>query len=370
MTLSDLEFKAREGDLNAQFQLAGQLDAAGRHEEAISWLSRAAKAGDARALAALGLRLLTGRDAPLLPRDGAGLLSDAAARGDAGAAAMISVLAGGGFYGPQSWEVALDYLQRSAELGGASARAQLRILTGDSSPRAKGGARAAADVWRRLRQGVDVAAWTGPPPAAQTLNRSPLIRACQGLATKAACDWIIQQARPRLERALVQDPATGLTIMGETRTNRVANFALADASLLFLFMQARLAAAAGLDMRMMEAFAVLHYAPGEEASEHVDYLDPALPAYAGAIAEFGQRTATCLVYLNEGYAGGETAFPLLGIGHRGRTGDALIFRSVDAAGAADPRSLHAGRPPTTGEKWVLSQFIRDRPRAGLGDPRP
>jgi hypothetical protein len=28
---------------------------------------------------------------------------------------------------------------------------------------------------------------------------------------------------------------------------------------------------------------------------------------------------------------------------------------------ADLRTLHSGRPPTSGEKWVFSQFIRDRP---------
>ena len=369
MTLADLEFRAGGGDVRAQVELATCLDGHGRHEESLNWLSRAAKAGDAEALTLLGLRLLLGRDAPHLPKDGAGLLLDAAERGDARAAATVSVLAGGGFYGPQTWPAALDYLQRSAELGGASARAQLRILTGDPALAAKAAAKPPDDLWRRLRQGVDIAAWTGPPPAARTLNRFPLIRACQGLTTKAACDWVIQQARPRLERALVQDPETGLTIMGETRTNRVANFTLADASLLFLLLQARIAAAAGLPMEMMEAFAVLHYAPGEEASEHLDYLDPAVPAYADAIARYGQRVATCLVYLNDDYDGGETAFPELGIRHKGRMGDALIFHSVDAAGTPDPRSLHAGRPPTSGEKWVLSQFIRDRPRAGLDAAR-
>ena len=351
-----LEDRARAGDVGAQIRLAASLDDQGRHEEAIDWLSRAAQSGDAGALTVLGMRLLVGDHAPFLPKQGAGLLSDAAAGGGADAAAMIAVLAGGGFHGPQSWTVALDYLRVSAELGAASARNQLRLLAGDptASPEPP-------DVWRRLRQSVDVASWTSAPPV-ETLRSSPRVLSVQGLIPPPVCDWVIGQSRPRLQRALVQDPETGHTVMGETRTNQVANFELTSTSLLNLFVQARIAAAAGVAPQMMEAFAVLHYAVGQEASEHYDFLDPALAGYGTVIERHGQRVATCLLYLNDDYEGGETAFPELGIGHRGAKGDALIFFSVDeASGAPDRRTLHAGRPPASGEKWVLSQFIRDRP---------
>jgi hypothetical protein len=363
MALADLQDRAQAGDVPAQIGLADRLDAQGRHEEAIDWLSRAAGSGDAGALARLGFRLLEGLNAPAMPREGAGLLSDAAARGDAEAAAMISVLAGGGFHGPQSWSVALDYLQRSAELGGGPARIQLRLLAADPALQAQAQAPAPApDLWRRLRQGVELDRWLAPPPSAQ-LHPAPRISVLADLATPEICDWIVEQSRPRLERALVHDPETGQTIMGQTRTNRVASFGLRETNLLYLLIQARIAAAAGTAMEMMEAFAVLHYAVGEEASEHFDALDPAIPASAEAIARYGQRVATCLLYLNDGYEGGDTEFPVLGLRHCGRRGQGLLFESVDALGAPDPRSLHAGRPPRSGEKWVLSQFIRNRPLA-------
>jgi hypothetical protein len=67
--------------------------------------------------------------------------------------------------------------------------------------------------------------------------------------------------------------------------------------------------------------------------------------------------------------GGETDFPRLGIRHRGRKGDGLMFRNVDAEGRGDYRTLHAGLPPTQGEKWLVSLWIRDRPPAGYGHPR-
>jgi prolyl 4-hydroxylase len=70
--------------------------------------------------------------------------------------------------------------------------------------------------------------------------------------------------------------------------------------------------------------------------------------------------ATFLAYLNDGYVGGETDFPRAGLRFKGAAGDALMFANVDLQGRPEPLSLHAGLPPGSGEKWVLSQWIRDR----------
>ena len=345
--------------MRAQVSWAARLDDEGRHYEALEWLARAAKTDDAEAMRVLGLKLITGVDAPFRPKDGVSLLADAAARGDGQAASVVSVLAAGGFHAPQNWSAALDYLQRSAELGFGPAQSQLWLLAAPAALAAAGPARR----WRQLRESVDVQAWRQPPPARQLLD-VPRVLTVEQLLPAAICDWIIGQSAPRLVRAEVTDPKTGRTIMGSTRTNRVANFGLAETSLLNLLIQTRIAAVLGAPVTMMEAFAVLNYRPGEEASEHHDYLDPAVAAYADDIARLGQRVATALVYLNDDYEGGETDFPELGIRHRGGKGDVLIFLSVDASGAPDPRTLHAGRPPTRGEKWVLSQFIRNKPLVG------
>ena len=59
--------------------------------------------------------------------------------------------------------------------------------------------------------------------------------------------------------------------------------------------------------------------------------------------------------------GGETEFPLVGFRHKGRKGDALFFWNVQTDGSLDRQTLHAGLPPTTGEKWLLSQWVRNKP---------
>jgi prolyl 4-hydroxylase len=355
MTLTDLERKAASGDACARRELAATLDAEGRHTEAIDWLARAAQAGDVEALTILGLRLIVGQDAPFLPSDGARLLGDAAGAGGAQAMEHLAVLIGGGFYAPQNWQAALDLLQRAADSGSPPAQAQLQLLAGGEG----------AQSWAALRQAIDLGAWTRAP-APQTLSESPRIQTVANLIPPAVCDWIIEQCAGRLARAELYDPATGQHVPGtETRLNRIANFNLAETNLANLLVQARMAAVLGAPMSMLEPFAVLNYAPGEEYGEHFDFLDPSIPAYAAELAQRGQRVATCLIYLNDDYGGGETEFPKLGISFRGRKGDALIFFSADlSTGRPDPRTVHAGRTPTSGTKWLLSQFFRNRPVVG------
>lgn len=338
-----LEAEAQSGDPKAQVRLALRLESEGRDFDALQWLSRAARTGDAEALGLLGVKLLLARGAPHRPRDGMGLVTDAVAAGDGRSAAFLAVLAGLGLYLPQSWSAALGHLARAAGLGWAPAQRELAILSGGSV--------------------VDLKRWTSAPRM-RVISESPRLVELKALAPPQACAFIIDQSRDRLVRAEVHDPETGLAIMGQTRTNRVANFGVTETSLLNLLIQARIAAAAGVPVTHLEAFAVLNYAPGEEASEHHDYLDPAVAAYARELQRLGQRISTALLYLNDDYEGGETAFPELGLGHRAGAGDALLFFNVDAGGRPDPRTLHAGRPPISGQKWVLSQFIRSRPVVG------
>jgi hypothetical protein len=74
----------------------------------------------------------------------------------------------------------------------------------------------------------------------------------------------------------------------------------------------------------------------------------------------GQRATTVLIYLNEGYEGGETEFPELDWRFKGKPGDALVFWNLTPAGEPDQRTQHAGLPPTSGEKWLYSKWVRER----------
>jgi hypothetical protein len=134
-----------------------------------------------------------------------------------------------------------------------------------------------------------------------------------------------------------------------------------EADLVHLMVQARISAAIDQPVSNLEAATVLHYAIGEEIVNHYDFVDPEKPGYAEDIRWSGHRILTFLVYLNADYQGGETVFPKFGLSFRGQKGDGMCFVNTHANMQADVRTLHGGRPPTSGEKWVFSQFIRNRP---------
>lgn len=128
-----------------------------------------------------------------------------------------------------------------------------------------------------------------------------------------------------------------------------------------------MANAAGFDVARAEPLNVLAYAPGEEYRPHFDWFNPEWPAHQHDLSRYGQRVLTALIYLNEDFRGGETLFLATKYAFKGRTGDLIVFRNVDAAGAPDKSSLHAGRPVNAGEKWIVSQWVCDKPQ-GLRVP--
>jgi hypothetical protein len=315
-----------------------EYDAAGRHSDAINLLARATARGDAAAMSALGHRLLIGDRAPLLPAEAVRFLVDASRLGDSTAQVRVAALTAGGVYLPQSWPEALRLLTMAASENPDAAE-QLRVL-----------------------EVMDLEAWLRRPQG-ENLHGIEQIRRYPGLMPKVASDWLIDTARGRLQRALVYDQATGQNTTSVTRSNTAATFNLAEAGVLHFLLQARMSSACGRPSNHMEAPAVLHYAVGEQITDHYDFVDPQSPNYLQHIREHGQRMATFLMYLNDDFEGGATDFPHFGVRQEAVLGMGLCFLNALPDGQPDTRMLHAGLPPLRGEKWIVSQFIRSRPWA-------
>lgn len=335
-------------------------DAKGDHDEAVNELARGTGAGDPHATRALGLRLLTGQHAPLLPNEGLRFLGEACDAGLPEAAARAAgVLAVGVRIAP-NWPLALAWLARAAVGGWAPACEQLLALCDDRDLAAHAAASAAPD-WVAVVRAVRLDDWrTAPPPVVR--HEDPRIHAFPRFLRPEICRVLISQCANRLVPARVYDPVARRDIVIAHRSNTVATFDVEDVELVHALMQARMAAACGVPERNMESPTILHYAPGEQIREHFDFVNPdSTPDYAGEIARNGQRVITFLLYLNDDYDGGETDFPKLGVSHKGRTGEGLFFVNALPDASPDPRTLHAGRPTSRGEKWIVSQFIRSRP---------
>lgn len=304
----------------------------------------------------LGKQLLSGSAGQFAPQQGAELILSAAANGDAQASAMAAVLAGAGVCQPQNWTLALDHLQCSAEAGWPPAQRQLQLLAAEIAP---ADAKAAHRNWAHLRRTIDLDTWLRVP-AKESLSESPRIRRIRSFLSPPLCQWLIDCARDRLVRSRIYDAVTGGGALQDARTNTETDFNIVETDIILLLVRARIAQATGLPPAVMELTKVLHYAVGERFAPHFDFIEPSSPAMAQELAVRGQRLATFLIYLNDDYEGGETDFPELSLRNRGSQGDALLFANIAAHGEPDRRTLHAGLPPTRGEKWLLSQWIRDR----------
>jgi hypothetical protein len=334
---------------DSQYQTALALFGQGRHAEGAQVLGQAAATGHVASMTLLGGQLLTGRGMAFDPAAGGNLIMQAAERGGGFACATAATLVARGYAGQPDWPRALDYLQRAAELGFQPARDQLRLLSGYK----------AGIDWKKLRRAIDVAAWS-KVPAPATLSEDPPIHTAPGLLSAELCDALIARGRPLLGPAPIYNEIQGGNAISDGRRNSAAQFGATDVDLVTEAVCNRLCAFAGVPAVNAEILQVLHYQVGEYFAPHYDFWDPGFAGHAVQLRGYGQRVATVLVYLNDDLDGGETEFLRLGLRHRGRKGDALLFRNVDAQGQPDRRTLHAGLPPTQGEKWLLSLWIRDR----------
>ncbi len=257
------------------------------------------------------------------------LIRRAVAIGHVDGALMEAALTANGSGGPADWRAALALLDVAAASDpvAAAQRALVRAMA------------------------IDTAGEPTATPTGEVLSASPSIVRYPRLLSPAECAHLASVAGGLLEPATVVDPASGRRIAHPVRTSDGAVIGPAREDLVVRAINLRIAAVSGLPVAHGEPLAVLRYRPGQQYRPHLDTI-------AG---EANQRVATVLVYLNEGYGGGETVFPAAGVTITPRGGDAVMFVNTDANGRPDERARHAGLPVTRGAKWLATRWIRRAP---------
>ena len=174
------------------------------------------------------------------------------------------------------------------------------------------------------------------------------------------CAAVIGMGLLRLAPSTVVDPRTGADRVTAHRSSEGMFFALGENALIERI-DRRLSALMGLPVEHGEGLQLLRYRTGCGSSPHHDFLLPQNAANRASIARSGQRVATLVIYLNDVARGGATEFPELGLAVAPRRGNAVYFEYANAAGQLDHATLHAGAAVESGEKWVLTKWMRARP---------
>jgi prolyl 4-hydroxylase len=327
--------------------------------DVISELQRNARSGRLDAMVELGDRLLVGRDTPFSPEEGAALVARAAEQGEPTALERLATLTAAGAWRPQSWPNAFDLLVEAAGRGSPIAQGQLLLLAGDQdlSQRVRAGGDE-PNAWRRLADSFRIDEWA-TSPGRRIMCEKPRIRVVDGFVKPEICRWLIDRARGHLKPALMFNGKEEVRMSIRTCSDFI--FDIVRSNLIALLVRVKIQAVTKLPTIQMEPFQVFHYALGEEIKAHYDHVrDSALSLDVKSDSQ-SERIATFLIYLNHDYDGGELEFPHVNFSFKGVTGDAIFFANVDEAGKAERLSLHAAKPILRGEKWMVSQWIQDRP---------
>lgn len=273
-------------------------------------------------------------------------LLEAAKAGNPQAITVLAHVQALGIYTARNLDAALDNLARAASVDWPDAKRELEVL-----------ARTSGVGWKSLRKSIDSEALRRPP-IRRVLLEQPRVRVFENFATPQECDWLIERCRHRLGPAQVYEGQGADLVRNAGRSNSETSFDIETSDVVLSLLQDRIARASGVPVEHFEVGKVLHYKPGQTFMRHSDFLQPGMHE---EIEARGQRVATFLTYLSDDYDGGETEFTEVGFKFKARKGDALMFVNVDVNGAPDPMSMHAGLPPTRGEKWVLSLWLRGKP---------
>ena len=119
---------------------------------------------------------------------------------------------------------------------------------------------------------------------------------------------------------------------------------------------ARIENVTGIPEPNAEYLQLLRYEPGQYYNTHHDYIEYQRER------QYGVRTLTFFLYLNDVDAGGGTEFPILGFTVQPKKGRAVIWPSVlnEDPNAKDDRTDHGALPVEEGIKYGANAWIHQK----------
>jgi len=173
------------------------------------------------------------------------------------------------------------------------------------------------------------------------------------------CEYIMALARPVLQRSTI----TGKEEREESsiRTSSSAFLTMADGKL-DRITQRVADELVKLPVDHFEKIQCVYYENGQYYDYHYDTVTTAkFKDDKHTMETCGQRIYTVLIYLNDGFEGGETYFPFLDYRVMPKKGRAAIFQSLTEQEVIIPYARHACLPVTKGVKYACNVWVRTSP---------
>ncbi|XP_073426105.1 prolyl 4-hydroxylase subunit alpha-2 isoform X3 [Dendrobates tinctorius] len=167
---------------------------------------------------------------------------------------------------------------------------------------------------------------------------------------------IKELAKPKLARATVRDPKTGILTTANYRVSKSAWLEEYDDPVVAR-VNHRMQAITGLTADTAELLQVANYGMGGQYEPHFDF---SRRPFDSNLKSDGNRLATYLNYMSDVQSGGATVFPDFGAAIYPRKGTAVFWYNLFKSGEGDYRTRHAACPVLVGSKWVSNKWFHER----------
>ncbi|XP_049592289.1 prolyl 4-hydroxylase subunit alpha-1b isoform X3 [Syngnathus scovelli] len=209
---------------------------------------------------------------------------------------------------------------------------------------------------------------------------SPYIVRFLNIISDKEIDKVKELAKPRLRRATISNPTTGVLETAPYRISKrratvhdpqtgkltTALYRVSKSAWLTGYedpiiekINQRIEDLTGLEMDTAEELQVANYGVGGQYEPHFDFGRKDEP---DAFKELGtgNRIATWLFYMSDVAAGGATVFPDVGASVQPQKGTAVFWYNLFPSGEGDYSTRHAACPVLVGNKWVSNKWIHER----------
>ncbi|XP_071379446.1 prolyl 4-hydroxylase subunit alpha-1-like [Centroberyx affinis] len=186
----------------------------------------------------------------------------------------------------------------------------------------------------------------------------PLILRYHNIVSDKEIEKVKELAKPRLRRATISNPITGVLETAHYRISKSAWLAAYEHPVVDKINQ-RIEDITGLDVTTAEELQVANYGVGGQYEPHFDFGRKDEP---DAFKELGtgNRIATWLLYMSDVASGGATVFTDVGAAVWPKKGTAVFWYNLFPSGEGDYRTRHAACPVLVGNKWVSNKWIHER----------
>ncbi|XP_070847138.1 prolyl 4-hydroxylase subunit alpha-1a isoform X2 [Chaetodon trifascialis] len=197
----------------------------------------------------------------------------------------------------------------------------------------------------------------GPVKQEDEWDRPHIIR-YHNIVSDKEMEKVKELAKPRLRRATISNPVTGVLETAHYRISKSAWLGAFEHPVVDKINQ-RIEDLTGLDVTTAEDLQVANYGVGGQYEPHFDFGRKDEP---DAFEELGtgNRIATWLLYMSDVQAGGATVFTDVGASVWPKKGTAVFWYNLHASGEGDYRTRHAACPVLVGNKWVSNKWIHER----------